>query len=186
MAMRKARGDTFSYPLWDQDNLHILIYRRTDPNRPVVKNSSFKTINSLSTEIIRRFGGQLDRLGSLRARWPRLVGEPIAGHSEPTCFEGGRLTITVRSPAWASRLRQQENGLVRALRAEPEFRALRDIKVRIEPTDPLAKPAPTPVRGPSRIPSQASRLVRSVAETVSDPQLRAALERLAALGDANK
>jgi hypothetical protein len=103
----------------------------------------------------------------------------MAGHSEPTSFEGGRLTITVPSPAWASRLRQQETGLVRALRTDPEFRALRDIKVRIQPTDPVVRselPAP---RGPSRLSTQAARLVRSVAETVSDPQLRAALERLA-------
>jgi hypothetical protein len=144
-----------------------------------VKTPGFKTINSLSNEILRRFGGQLDRLGSLRARWHRLVGQPMAGHSEPTCFEGGRLTVTVPSPAWASRLRQQEAGLVRALRTDPEFRALRDIKMRVQPTDPVMKLSPATTRGPSRISSQAARLVRSVAETVDDPQLRAALERLA-------
>ncbi|HKQ30025.1 MAG TPA: DciA family protein, partial [Burkholderiales bacterium] len=94
----------------------------------------------------------------------------MSGHSEPTSFEGGRLTVTVRSPAWASRLRQQEAGLVRSLRADPAFRVLRDIRVRIEPTDPIVKPAPAPARGPSRLSSQAARLVRSVAETVSDPQ----------------
>jgi hypothetical protein len=110
----------------------------------------------------------------------------MSGHSEPTNFEGGRLTVTVRSPAWASRLRQQEAGLVRSLRADPVFRGLRDIKVRIQPTDPVMKPMPTPMRGPSRIPSQAARLVRSVAETVTDPQLRAALERLADLANAQK
>ena len=151
-----------------------------------MKNSGFKTINNLSNEILRRFGGQLDRLGSLRARWPGLVGEPMSGHSEPTNFEGGRLTVTVRSPAWASRLRQQEVALVRSLRADPAFRSLRDIKVRIEPTDPIVKPAPSPTRNASRIPSQAARLVKSVADTVSDPQLRAALERLAAHGDMDK
>ena len=150
-----------------------------------MKNTGFKTINNLSNEILRRFGGQLDRLGSLRARWPGLVGEPMSGHSEPTNFEGGRLTVTVRSPAWASRLRQQEVALVRSLRADPAFRALRDIKVRIEPTDPIIKPVPQP-RGTSRVPTQAARLVRSVAETVTDPQLRAALERLADLSDTNK
>lgn len=110
----------------------------------------------------------------------------MSGHSEPTNFEGGRLTITVRSPAWASRLRQQEAGLVRILRVDPVFRGLRDIKVRVQPTDPVMKLTPAPLRGPSRIPSQAARLVRSVADTVTDPQLRAALERLADLGDARK
>jgi hypothetical protein len=144
-----------------------------------VKTAGFKTINNLSAEILRRFGGQLDRLGSLRARWHRLVGEPMAGHSEPTCFEGGRLTVTVPSPAWASRLRQQEAGLVRTLRADAEFRGLRDIKVRVQPTDPAIKFSPATTQAPSRISSQAARLVRSVAETVSDPHLRAALERLA-------
>lgn len=148
--------------------------------------SSFKNIRALSAEILRRFGGHLDGIGTLRARWHGLVGEPMAGHSEPTLYEGGRLTVTVPSPAWASRLRQQETGLMRALRTELAFRGLRELRVRIQPTDPIVKPTPAPTRLPSRISPAAARMVKSVAETVSDLDLRAALERLAGARDAIK
>jgi hypothetical protein len=144
----------------------------------VAANSSFKNIKAFSAELLRRFGGHLDGLGTLRARWFELVGEPMAGHSEPTLYEGGTLTVTVGSPAWASRLRQQEPGLVRALKGDPLFRGLRQLRVRIQPTDPVVKASPLRTQAPSRISGKAARMVRSVAETVSDPELRAALERL--------
>jgi hypothetical protein len=146
-----------------------------------VANSSFKNIKALSSEILRRFGGDLDGVGTLRARWHALIGEPTAGHSEPTLYEGGRLTVTVRSPAWASRVRQKEAGLMRALRADPAFRGLRELRVRIQPTDPVVKPAAAPARRPSRISPRAARMVQSVAASVSDPDLRAALERLGSI-----
>lgn len=141
-------------------------------------NNSFKNIKALSAEILRRFGGHLDRVGALRARWHGLVGDPMAGHSEPTSYEGGRLTVTVRSPAWASRLRQQEAGLRRVLRSDAAFRDLHELRVRIQPTDPVVKPTVVTPRAPSRLSPAAARMVRGVAETVSDPELRAALERL--------
>lgn len=148
--------------------------------------SSFKNIKALSTEILRRFGGHLDGVGTLRARWHALVGEPMAGHSEPTLYEGGMLTVTVRSPAWASRLRQQEAGLVHVLRADPRFRGLRELRVRIQPTDPVLKPVTLQAQAPSRISPAAARMVRGVAATVVDDDLRAALERLAGVSDSNK
>jgi len=143
-----------------------------------VANSSFKNIKALSSEILRRFGGDLDGVGTLRVRWHALIGEPTAGHSEPTLYEGGRLTVTVRSPVWASRLRQKEAGLMRALRADPAFRGLRELRVRIQPTDPAVKPITVQPARPSRISARAARMVKSVAASVSDPDLRAALERL--------
>jgi hypothetical protein len=151
-----------------------------------VTHSSFKNIKALSSEILRRFGGHLDGVGTLRARWHALVGEPMAGHSEPTLYEGGRLTVTVRSPAWASRLRQQEPGLMRTLRADASFRGVRELRIRIQPTDPIVKPTPVPTSSPSRISPAAARMVKSVAATVSDVDLRAALERLAGAHDVSK
>ncbi len=111
-------------------------------------------------------------------RWQALVGEPMAAHSEPTHYEGGRLTVAADGPAWASRIRQQDAALLRALHADPALGALRAIKVIVRPTTSPAAASVAPTPPPSRISPKAAQLVRSIAESVSDPQLRAALERL--------
>ncbi len=103
----------------------------------------------------------------------------MAAHCEPTYYEDGRLTITVRSSAWASRLRQQQAELMQTLKQQSAFRELRDIKVRVQPTEQaLLAVSTAPDVPPSRLSSNAARVVRDVAQTVNDPQLRAALERL--------
>jgi predicted nucleic acid-binding Zn ribbon protein len=145
-----------------------------------------KSIKDLSAEILRRFGRQLDDLAVLQGRWHALVGEPMAAHSEPTHYEAGRLTVAADGPAWASRVRQQQAGLLQALRAESAFEALREIKVLVQPTRSVAAPSVAPPRSPSRLSQSAARLVRGVAESVDDPQLRAALKRLSHLDDKKK
>jgi len=137
-----------------------------------------RSIKALSAEVLRRFGRQIDEFAQWRMRWHTLVGEPMTGHSEPILYEAGRLTVAADGPAWASRIRQQEAALLRALRADPTLRGLREIKVTIRPTSARAAASVAPTRQPSRLSPRAARLVRSIAETVTDPDLRAALERL--------
>jgi len=143
-------------------------------------------MKSLSAGILRQFGRPLHDLAVLQGRWQALVGEPMAAHVEPAHYEAGRLTVAADGPAWASRVRQQEAVLVRALRADPEFKALREIRIQLQPTKPVVAPAVVPTRRPSRISPKAGRLIRGVAETVADPQLRAALERLGNGGNDDK
>jgi hypothetical protein len=138
-----------------------------------------KTIKTLSSEILRGFSGQLDQLAILRLCWATHVAQPMVVHSEPICYEGGVLSVGVDSPAWASRLRQQTASLLRVLRHEPALKGLRDFKIRIQPTKPRLAAAPVPVRLPSRLSPRTARLIQGVAESIADPDLRAALERLA-------
>lgn len=144
-----------------------------------------KSIKDLAAEVLRGFRRQSGDLALLRARWRTLVGEPMAAHCEPTHYEAGRLTVAADGPAWASRVRQQQAGLLQALRAQPALRALREIRVQVQPTKTAAAPSVARARHPSRLSSKAARLVRGVAESVDDPQLRAALDRLGRLDDKN-
>jgi hypothetical protein len=137
-----------------------------------------RSIKAFSAQVLRRFGRHLDDSALWRLRWQALVGEPMAAHSEPILYEAGRLTVAADGPAWASRVRQQEAALVRTLRADPELKALREIKVNVRPTRSAAAPSIAPPRRPSRISPRAARLVRDVAASIGDPELRAALERL--------
>lgn len=145
-----------------------------------------KSIKDLAAEVLRRFGRQSDDLALLQARWRTLVGEPMAAHSEPTHYEAGRLTVAADGPAWASRVRQRQAELLRALRVEPAFNALREIRVQVQPTQPVAAASVALTRSPSRLSQEAARLVRNVAESVDDPQLRAALDRLSHRDDKSK
>lgn len=43
--------------------------------------------------------------GSVMSRWPDIVGEQVAGHSEPVAYEDGVLTVRTDSTAWATQLR---------------------------------------------------------------------------------
>lgn len=64
----------------------------------------------------RRVGEYLDRatdgigvpnaalLGMLFSKWPQLVGDDIAAHTEPRSLREGVLTVSVDQPAWAAQL----------------------------------------------------------------------------------
>lgn len=43
--------------------------------------------------------------GSVMSRWPDLVGEQVAAHSEPVAYEDGVLTVRADSTAWTTQLR---------------------------------------------------------------------------------
>jgi predicted nucleic acid-binding Zn ribbon protein len=42
--------------------------------------------------------------GRLRARWPEIVGEAIASHSQPVRLAGGVLLVRTEAGAWATEL----------------------------------------------------------------------------------
>jgi hypothetical protein len=94
-------------------------------------------------------------------------------------YVAGLLFLQVNTPAWASRLRHEKPALIDLLRKSPSFRDLGDIRFRVIPIEPaVARQSPTPT-APSRISTNASRIVAQTAESIADPSLRAALERLA-------
>lgn len=43
--------------------------------------------------------------GAVMGRWPDLVGEQVAAHTEPVSYEDGVLTVRADSTAWATQLR---------------------------------------------------------------------------------
>jgi hypothetical protein len=45
------------------------------------------------------------QLGRLGRSWAAVVGDRLAGESEPVSLEGGTLLVRVTSPAWAQQIR---------------------------------------------------------------------------------
>lgn len=135
----------------------------------------------LPPALVQRMAGRIDDITRLRALWRRVVPAPLCNHTEPLRYEAGALTVRANSPAWGSRLRQQEDDIARRLRAEPMLAALRAITVRVTPPD--AAPAPVAQArhgGPPKPSAAAAGLLRDLAEHVKDPNLRDSLLRLAA------
>lgn len=127
--------------------------------------------NALSTRV--------DEDSRLRQAWHACVPDPLGSHVHPVRYVAGLLFLQVNTPAWASRLRHEKPALIDLLRKSPSFRDLGDIRFRVSPVEPaVARQSPTPPV-PSRISTRAAHVVSQTAESIADPSLRAALERLA-------
>jgi hypothetical protein len=134
--------------------------------------------NCLPDRLRGALSAHVDENFRLQQAWHACVAEPLASHARPVRYATGLLFIHVNTPAWASRLRHEKPALLTQLRENPAFRDIGDIRFRVVPiesavTDARALPQP------SRLSTQAAKVVAQTAATIADPPLRAALERLA-------
>lgn len=114
----------------------------------------------------------LEHLSSLLERH---LASSLYTHCRVANYRDKTLVIVTDSPVWSTRLRYELPRLRSELRREPELRELRDIRIRIAPTAvhiPQEPPRPRPIS------SQSAAILRTVAETIPDNRLRAALLRL--------
>lgn len=118
----------------------------------------------------------------LRQAWISSIPEPLASHAQPIRYEGGLLLVHADTPAWGTRLRHQQSVFVSALQRNHVLRDLKELRVRVVPrsTDDDSRAV---VRPHSRLSAAAGRIIERTAAAVSDPDLRAALLRLAQRSD---
>jgi len=97
-------------------------------------------------------------------------------HCYVASWREGCLLLIVTDGHWATRLRYQQKRLLRDLQALPEFINLTRILFKVQP--------PTVQRSTGSrsidLSAQSAENIQSTAEGITDPGLRAALERLAA------
>ncbi len=132
--------------------------------------------------------GDRGALGALRqrqatleravARIGALLPAPLDRHCRIAALDDGALVLHVDAPAWLTRLRLERPRLLAALRAQPEFAGLREIRFRIAPESAIP-PQPPPAPPARVLPPSAAAQLRATASTLSDPGLREALLRLA-------
>jgi hypothetical protein len=133
----------------------------------------------LPPALIKQLEAYLDQSSRLSILWRQCVQPPLADHAHPSNYVRGRLEIECHGSAWASRLRHNQNELLRQLRQLPGFEDLRELRVRVVPLQRAVSVPPAARAGAaSRMPATAAALMQSLAETVTDPALRAALQRL--------
>ncbi|WP_071872939.1 DUF721 domain-containing protein [Atopomonas hussainii] len=120
------------------------------------------------------------------ARYQALLEQCLQPAARPHCQVGdlnnGKLVIVVDNSHWATRLRFQEQRLLRQLQACEELRTLTKILIKVHPR---SSAAPYRSHSARRTPAAAEAL-HEAAEVIQDPQLKAALERLASRHESNK
>jgi hypothetical protein len=99
-------------------------------------------------------------------------------HCHVASWREGCLLLIVTDGHWATRLRYQQRRLLRQLQTLEEFATLTKILFKVQP--PTAQR-----RAPGRtisLSSSAAENIQATADGITDPKLRAALERLAKHG----
>lgn len=60
----------------------------------------FSPLEAATDGVLRRMSSGDSALLWIQARWPRLVGEPLARKISPASLSGRRLTLHLLDPAW--------------------------------------------------------------------------------------
>ncbi|CAM4003293.1 hypothetical protein CCOS865_03659 [Pseudomonas reidholzensis] len=118
---------------------------------------------------------QAERLVHLQRLLESQLQPAARAHCHVASWRDGVLLLVVTDGHWATRLRYQQKRLQRQLLELEVFGNLRRILFKVQP--PM-----TPAKRAGHAPelsSEAAESIRDTAEGISDPKLRAALERLA-------
>lgn len=137
---------------------------------------------AISELLANEFTGELDKAvrrgDSLQRLWHRLqpmLDKDLASHCMLLNLRDDMVIMACDSTVWGTRLRYQIPTLLNALRQTPGLANLREIQISIRPNSET--PLPPKVR--VAISTHAADCLKQCAESVSDPGLRRALERLA-------
>jgi Dna[CI] antecedent, DciA len=85
--------------------------------------SGFSPIDAAADGVLRRMSSGESALLWIRARWPRIVGEPLSRKITPAELSGRRLTLSLLDPAWKKPIEATLPELERRLAVElPELR----------------------------------------------------------------
>jgi hypothetical protein len=125
---------------------------------------------------------QAQRLSHLQRLFESQLQPAAREHCYVASWREGTLLLIVTDGHWATRLRYQQKRLQRDLEALEEFAGLTRILFKVQP--PTVQPA---AKGPGfDLSPRAVESLQETAEGITDPNLRAALERLASHGKAVK
>ncbi|MCU0242813.1 MAG: DUF721 domain-containing protein [Vicinamibacteria bacterium] len=135
------------------------------------------------TSIVERlFSDDAQRLFFIKAIWPRAMGEALAQRAEVIALRQGVLSLRVLDAAWIPVLMQEYRiKMLMRLREYMGSLAPRDIAC-VPHSSPgrISKPAPQNLTPPLPLPSPTPAILMS-AESIADPELRAAYLHTAAL-----
>lgn len=105
--------------------------------------------------------------------------QTLANHCYVIKKTNGNLTLLVDNAHWVIQLRFQLPDLIKKLRTFPELHDLQTIDLKVRPRPAPLSSAPPPTRPPVQLSAQNAALLRDTAKTISDPKLKAILDKIA-------
>ena len=118
---------------------------------------------------------QAQRLATIKRLLDTQLQPAAREHCHVAAWREGSLLLVVTDGHWATRLRYQQRRLQQGLQGLPEFAGLTRILFKVQPSVGAKRPA-----GPGLdLSDSAADNLQATAEGITDPNLRAALERLA-------
>lgn len=108
-----------------------------------------------------------------------ILSEPLSLHCHAANIERDTIIIGCDSSTWAAKLRYELPHILARLNDCPELPVFRQIRVRLQP---LAQDVPGISNRRVSMPEHSAALIASVADSITDPKLKAALHRLSQRG----
>lgn len=104
---------------------------------------------------------------------------PVAGHPhiQVAHITDKELVIITDSPAWSTRLRLHTQDMLYMLSQHTDL-DISSIRIRLLKNHQPAKPK-QPIKQPIRLSRSSAQLISQIAETITDPELKHSLEKLA-------
>ena len=122
------------------------------------------------------------RNASRFAALEQIVHAQLPSAAAPFChlanYQNGRLVLLIDNALWVTRLRYQQNQLLERLARYPDFADLQRIQLKVKPNPSFHTKSEEDAEK-NHLSREAGDMLKSCAENITDPQLRAALERLA-------
>lgn len=90
-----------------------------------------KPLNKLVKEFIRDFPQHKEiKKGMILSFWPEVVGSAIANQSENIHFEGSKLIVHIKNPAWRHELHLQRYSIAAKLNQSVNEKIIKEIIIR--------------------------------------------------------
>jgi hypothetical protein len=142
-------------------------------------NKPLRITKLLGRTEISRLLSRARALRELDERVHELIPAPLNDHCRILSLRDDILTLAADSPVWAARLRFHTTQLVKQL-SDDQTVNLRTVRVCVRPQERSA--VTRSASGKSLISKKNSHTLKQGARKVTDPELKAALERLASRG----
>lgn len=139
------------------------------------KRPTLKSCLASPSPELSRLLGRVQELERLTRLVQSLLPESLRTHCRVASVRGTTLVLQTDSPAWATKLRLSGPSLERALQSAN----VRHIEIKIKP---ISNPRPLPDRHPALMSKNTATLLLQLADTMSDPKLKDALNRLSRHG----
>lgn len=146
-----------------------------------MSRNKYVTPHRASQYLAGQWANQVQQLRLLDHSLKFSLPEPLRSHCWPAGISGNQLTLITDSSTWATQLRYQQQQILKQINSDLGLKLIK-LRVRISSRQVFRKKT-----WPERKLSQKSaEMIRQGALSVSDPELRSALNKLADTGSKRK